>query len=202
MKKIYVTNGKWNYERIPGDDAFSYRGVGGFFPVKNLSRGYHGLLKQWLDNRAINGKNCLLISENDVSKRQFEDNYSDIEFKTLDHYPEMNENIDLKYNLCEYWNHDDIETIGKFDIILCQATLEHLYDPYTAIKNLKNVLNVSGALMLHTHVPGMKYHPYPRDYVRFYPDWFLDIEKFMGKIKLTELVVVDVHIFAEYVKIP
>ncbi len=190
--KIHVTNGDWNYESVPG-------AVGGFFPVKNSSRGYHGLLKQWLDNRANNAKNCLLVSENDVSKSQFKASYPNIEFKTLEYYDKMNKNADLKYNLCEPW--DNIEEIEKFDIVLCQATLEHVYDPYTAIKNLRNVLNVSGALLLHTHVPDMPYHPFPRDYVRFYPDWFIDIEKFMGELKLTELAVVDVHIFAEYIKV-
>jgi hypothetical protein len=61
--------------------------------------------------------------------------------------------------------------------------------------------NTGGSVLLHTHVPGMAYHPYPKDYLRFFPDWFLDAQSFIEKIVIKELVVVNQHIFAVYQKI-
>ncbi len=189
---IHKTNGTWNYEYIKG-------WVGGKFPVSNLSNGYHGILKQWFNSKIDASKNSLLISENKIVKNQFQEKYPTIEFKTLEYYEEMNQDVDLKYNLCDPW--EDISNLEKFDIILCQATFEHLYDPCTAIKNLEGLLNLNGTLLIHTHVPGMQYHPYPKDYLRVHPDWFIDVEKFAKQLLLTELVEVDVHIFSEYIKV-
>ena len=196
MKKIitttiHITRGEWDLNSETG-------WVGGKFAVNNLSTGYHGILKQWLDHQANDAKNCLLVSENKVVKEQFKTHYEHIDFKTLDFYEEMNQEVDLKYNLCEPWENSVTET---FDIILCQATFEHLYDPVTAITNLSNILNVNGLLLIHTHVPGMEYHPYPRDYLRFYPDWFVDITKFKKNLTCVELIEVNHHIFSAYKKI-
>jgi SAM-dependent methyltransferase len=140
---VHLTNGNWNYD-------YKKNWVGGKFPVSNLSEGYHGILTQWFNNRANNSKNCLLISENETVRDQFQKTYPNIKFKTLEFYEEMNENFDLRYNLCEPWQ--DVNHIEKFDIILCQATFEHLYDPCTAMRNLISVLNQSGTLLIHTHV--------------------------------------------------
>ena len=62
--------------------------------------------------------------------------------------------------------------MGKFDAIVSQAMLEHLLNPYKHVVDLSQMLNPGGKLILHTHIPGFKYHRYPIDCVRFYPDWF------------------------------
>lgn len=187
---VYKTLGEWDYD-------MPKMWVGGRFLVSNLSGGYHGLLKQWWDKDFHNFKECLLISENGVVKKEFGEYYQNSNFKTLDFYENMNEDVDLKYNLCHSWKDLNIE---KFDCIICQATFEHLYDPVTALKNLTRILKNTGKIYIHTHVPGFEYHQYPRDYFRFYPDWFFDAEEFVGNIELEELCVVDFHIFAAYVK--
>jgi SAM-dependent methyltransferase len=172
--------------------------VGGKVLVSNLSSGYHGLLKEWFDHYNIKKSKCLLISENQIVKNEFKMMYPQIEFKTLEFYEDMNQIVDLKYNLCESWDRYNIE---KFDIILCQATFEHLYDPCTAIKNLNNILNLNGVILIHTHVPGMPYHPYPKDYLRFYPDWFKEVSNFVKDLQLVELIEANYHIFSAYKKI-
>lgn len=188
--QIHLSNGGWNYELING-------WVGGHFVVSNLSNGYHGILKQWLDHYSTTSKNCLLVSENKLVKNQFQLEYSSLEFKTLEYYEEMNQDTDLKYNLCEQWDTNNIE---QFDIVMCQATFEHLYDPCMAMRNLRDIMKPGGTLLIHTHVPGMAYHPYPKDYLRFYSDWFFDAEQFSNGLKLIELAEIDVHIFSAYQK--
>lgn len=180
------------------DCTYSNGWVGKPLVVPNLSGGYHGLLKQWFDHYKRKNFKCLLISENNLVKEKFQTIYPDIEFKTTEFYDEMNDNVDLKLNLCDAWDNSALE---KFDIIVCQATFEHLYDPCTAIKNLSNISNINGIILIHTHVPGMFYHPFPKDYIRFHPDWFFDVKIFAKDLELVELIEAGVHIFAAYKKI-
>ena len=58
-----------------------------------------------------------------------------------------------------------------------------------------------GVVVLHTHLPGFYYHPYPRDYFRFHPDWFEDIPKFILGCEMLELYTVNGHVFAAYRKV-
>lgn len=171
--------------------------VGGKFGVYNFSGGYHGILKQWFDSYCGIHSKCLLISENNKVKESFEKEYPKMDFRTLDYYDNMGEEVDFGFDIC---SQKVSEIQEEFGLILCQATLEHLYDPWNAMKNMKNLLTDSGVILIHTHVPGYYYHPYPRDYLRYHPDWFLDLEKFMENIKLKELIVKDFHIFALYQK--
>jgi SAM-dependent methyltransferase len=180
------------------DLSYKNKWVGGQFVVSNLSGGYHGILKQWWEFYGEHTSQWLLISENTNVKQEFKNAYPLKEFKTLEFYEEMNSNADLQFNLCEEIPNDRIE---QFDMIVCQATFEHLYNPVTALKNLANLLSLGGIVVIHTHVPGFQYHQYPRDYFRFFPDWFIDAEKFVGDIILKELCVVGPHIFSAYQKI-
>lgn len=71
------------------------------------------------------------------------------------------------------WNfEDDPPSMGKFDLIVTQAMLEHLLNPYKHVVELSQILNPGGLLIIHTHIPGFAYHRYPVDCIRFYPDWF------------------------------
>ena len=71
------------------------------------------------------------------------------------------------------WNYEeDPPEMGKFDLIISQAMLEHLLNPYKHVVDLSEMLNPGGKLILHTHIPGFIYHRYPIDCVRFFPDWF------------------------------
>jgi SAM-dependent methyltransferase len=60
----------------------------------------------------------------------------------------------------------------NFDLIVSQAMFEHLVDPYKHFKDLLNLLEQGGHLVIHTHIPGYTYHRYPVDTIRFFPDWF------------------------------
>ena len=71
------------------------------------------------------------------------------------------------------WNYEEEPPeMGKFDLIISQAMLEHLLNPYKHVVDLSKMLNPGRKLILHTHIPGFPYHRYPIDCVRFFPDWF------------------------------
>lgn len=95
---------------------------------------------------------------------------------------------------------DPPNEIGKFNLIVSQAMIEHLLDPYKHVKDLANILNVGGFLILHSVMPGYTYHRYPIDAVRFYPDWFEMIAPKCGLIVLRKFKR-NFHLFYLYKKI-
>jgi hypothetical protein len=171
--------------------------VGGKFIAPNSSGGYHKLLKEWWDHYGKDKKEWLLISENNQVKSLFEKTYPDKRFYTTELYDDFNKTTDFELDLC---NVEHTKQLPRVDVIICQATLEHVYDGYGAVKNMVDTLSSGGYLFIHTHTPGFVYHQYPRDYLRFYPDWFEDIPSTIGNIELKELVSVKNHIFSVYGK--
>jgi SAM-dependent methyltransferase len=79
----------------------------------------------------------------------------------------------------------DPPEMGTFDLVLSQAMLEHLIDPYKHMRDLARLLNPGGHLIVHTHVPSFQYHRFPIDCQRFFPDWFEEVAE------RTSLTVVD-----------
>ena len=77
---------------------------------------------------------------------------------------------DIIYDICS----DPDETfIEKFDKIVCLAVLEHVYDPFKAVKNIRLMLKKNG--VLYGYVPYLFYYHAPRnlkfqDYFRFSKD--------------------------------
>lgn len=186
MEQTFITTGNWRYKRLG-------KMIGGHWPAPNISQGYHGLLAQWWEAYDVPNPDVLLVSENNSVKKHFNTIYPSWNITTSDYFDNMGEEVDLKLNLCEPWS-----TYNSYDKIISQATFEHLFDPITALKNLANSLKLNGEIYLHTVVPGFVYHQVPRDYFRFYSDWFIDAEKFISKIKLKELYVAKTHIFVLY----
>ena len=62
--------------------------------------------------------------------------------------------------------------LGGFSLILSQAMVEHLVDPFGHLRDLCSLLAEGGSLIVLTHTPGFPYHRHPIDCVRFFPDWF------------------------------
>jgi SAM-dependent methyltransferase len=187
-KTISSGNKQWNYREADG-------WVGGRFNVSNFSQGYHGLLKQWWEyyNK---GNLCFLVSENNVVKSEFQSSYPDWQFVTLDLYNNKGESVDVTADLC---GHLPDQLQNSFDLVVCQATLEHVYDPFNAMKNIFSLLRVEGVVVLHTHTPVFPYHPYPHDYLRYHPDWFEYIGSHFREAELLELHTTKTgHIFVAY----
>jgi SAM-dependent methyltransferase len=189
---IHKAGRNWDYDSTLHNGWFGER-----FVVPNQSTGYHGLLKQWWDFYKVDNSSWLLVSEKNTAKPYFSAIYPNDTFSTLEYYADE-QDVDYRFNLCD---RSIVYNLPKFDIVLCQATLEHVYDPFSAMLNMSSLLNKNGILLTHTHTPGFEYHPYPKDYIRYYSDWFIDIPKFIYNIELLELFDENNHIFSVYRKI-
>lgn len=189
------SNQSWNLDK---DDYF----IGGAFRVSNLSGGYHGILKQyWNFYLTKKNPNVLLISESDKVKQEFNTFYSEWIIDTIDLYPEINVDKtqpNIVGDICSQTN----PLTKKYDLIINQATIEHVYNPFQAMYNLSNALELDGILITHTHPPGFGYHRYPNDYIRFMKDWWYDLPKYIDGIILMELCMSEnSHVFTCYKKI-
>ena len=75
-----------------------------------------------------------------------------------------------RYDRAAYIDYaDDIHDLqfadGTFDIVVCNAILEHVEDPQRAIRELRRVLKIGGRIWVE--VPFLfPYHPAPEDYWR------------------------------------
>lgn len=94
-----------------------------------------------------------------------------------------------------FWNFEEKPpTMGTFDLIVSQAILEHLIDPYQHMLALNGLLAPEGHLLVHTVTPGFVYHRYPIDTYRFFPDFFETFAK-RTNLLIRRKRVKDNHIF-------
>ncbi len=189
-KQYSKFNNLWNFsENAPW--------IGGRLPVSNLTGGYHGILQQWWEYYQ-SGESWLLISENKKIASELNKVYEHISFLTLDLYGLQSEDIDIVADICKEAPEQYIES---FDSIICQATLEHVYSPFEAMKCMFSMLKHGGYIFLHTQTPGFPYHGFPRDYQRFYLDWFEDMGNWIAGLELIELYSRSGSVFVVYKKI-
>jgi hypothetical protein len=178
--------------------------IGGKFPISNSSTGYHNLMKEWWEKHN-SGSDVLLIGEGKSARDDFQEKYPEWNIHTVD--------------LATTWTKGNVESIGdicdertleknRFSLILCQAVMEHVFDPVAAIRNMLNSLREDGILCVCTHPPGLgkfakgagfPYHAGPRDYFRFHVDFFEDFpEKSQIDAEVLEVFENGVHILACY----
>ena len=62
---------------------------------------------------------------------------------------------------------------GQAGLVLCLETLEHVFDVFTAIRELKRVLRDQNGALIMSSVMDHKVHGYPHDYWRFTPSCFV-----------------------------
>jgi SAM-dependent methyltransferase len=178
----YTSDGRW---------------IGGLFPAPNFSHGYHAILQQWWEGYTSPQQpaRVLLVSENNKVKKVFEARYPNWSFVTLDKFDNLGEPIDVNADLCAGVPEGFTRA---FDLIICQATLEHVYAPFASVVNMLAMLKPGGILVLHTHTPEYPYHPCPRDYIRFQLDWFQDVPVWRPGCELLELYAEAGNVFAAY----
>lgn len=184
------TEKKWNTEINIG--------AGGWWSAENHSHGFHGLLIQYWEQYGL-GMQCLLVSENDNVKQQFIAKYSDVTFHCTDYYTELysdKQKTDVVWSL--YEEPPGSLPKGSFDSIICQATFEHLMDPVGVIRRLASLVKDYGFIYIHTHTPGYRHHPCPKDYIRLFPGWFKDINMLIENLDLLELHADQGHVFCVY----
>ena len=93
------------------------------------------------------------------------------------------------------WNFEEKPpAMGPFDLVISQAILEHLLDPYLHMSSLAGLVAPEGFLLVHTVTPGFVYHRYPIDSCRFFPDFFETFARKTGLL-VRKKRVHDNHIF-------
>ena len=189
-------NNRWNF------NLENEYWVGGLYKAPNLSSGFHGILKQWWEYYCSNtDKIVLLVAENIDVKKQLQELYPNWIIHICDYYPELQSgnNIDIVGDICEFGSIPE----NTYDLIVSQANLEHIYDPYGAMINIFNGLKKGGFVISHTHPPGMGYHAFPHDCIRFMKDWWYLVEKHSKiPVELMELYQThnDANVFSCYRK--
>jgi len=179
---------QWNYAR-----GGSRNYIGGTYNGSNLSGGFHNILAQWWDfyTKGFDTVNVLLVSENMKIAEELKSKHPNWTFTIIDLFPELQTNSGtelIKADICSKTNPLPSNT---YDLIINQATLEHVYNPFQAMENLCDSLRIKGLLITHTHPPAEKYHQYPRDYFRFMIDWWFDLEKNIKNIEVVEVAMFD-----------
>jgi len=197
---------KLNYKYELPDQSIPYLlAVPKLWPCRNLSSGYHSILIDYITNHIDTTKtlDVLLVSENHLVKEDFNNIYPSWNIKTVNFYTEMSTqqiDSDIIANICDR-NNNELKKY-KFDLIINQATLEHVYDPFGAMVNLCEILKENGIIVNHTHAPVFCYHQYPRDYMRFMKDWWYDLPLYISNIELLEFFMhQNMHAFTCYKKI-
>ena len=88
------------------------------------------------------------------------------------------------HNMDYLWNYESDPPSAlkeqRFKLIISQATLEHLINPYKHFCDLASLDDEDGHLIIHTVLPGFFYHRFPIDCFRFYPDWFEIVSAKLG----------------------
>ena len=161
------------------------------YSVTNLpseSRIYHGEMIKWAAD--IKPQNVLFAGENKTTSRYLK---KIIHAKNV--YSVGLADSDYRWNFEK--NPPEIDI--KFDLIVTQAILEHLLNPYKHVQDLSSLATQKGYILIHTVMPGFYYHRYPIDSVRFFPDWFEEVAKRLD-LRIVKKRIRDSHIFYLYQK--
>jgi len=162
--------------------------------VNNVSGKFDGLLIQWWMYFKLTGKG-LVIGDGGYC--------SPVKLKLLELFPDIEsvQVVDVK-------DADIIWDITKppggidydYDWVICQAVLEHIFDPVAAIRNMLKVLRSGGLLYIHTVGPQMKVHRHPVDCVRFLRDFFVILESELST-KIVDMLITGYHVNVIYRKV-
>lgn len=94
---------------------------------------------------------------------------------------------DIQFDLSEEVEIEKTNLNQKFDVIICLAVLEHVYNPFTAIKNLRKMLKHKG--IIYGYVPFLYHYHAPRDlnfqdYYRFTKDGLAYLLRDFEEVKI------------------
>jgi len=137
--------------------------------------------------KQYNNLNKLFLPwENNDSKILFSNIFPKTEIITAG----LSKNVDYNRN----FEHKPPKELNDFDVIVSQAMIEHIIDPFKHISDLTSMLNKWWILIIHTVLPWFHYHRYPVDCLRFYPDRFEEVSKRLW-LKISKKYIDDFHIF-------
>jgi len=153
-------------------------------PLPNLSGGLQSMVCKYIQIYGLGGR-CLLVSESNAVRAKMIECFPGVKFTTVDFYPELmsrelgGDAVDVLWDVC---GKPSAELAAcPFDSIICNAMLEHVIDPSSALHNMMSLLSKEGHLYITTCSPSFHYHAAPRVYVRFHLDYFHDMPLFLKK---------------------
>jgi SAM-dependent methyltransferase len=190
-KKSYTSSRNWDIQvdNVPWFNDFNK------LPVANLAKAYHGIFVQWWEYFYPDAEKkikVLLTGESIKVGKQLSAIYKHWDVSTTDLYHELREQEGATDYLCDLCS-PCLDVFGeeKFDLIISQANIEHVYDPFRYMVNLASLLSNDGRLFVHTVTPGFPYHAFPRDYFRFFSDWFIDFPENLKKHAPEKIIEVE-----------
>ena len=118
--------------------------------------------------------------------RAMRDKFSKIKCQSVETL-DVNDFGDYPDIICDICDDNLQELDNKYDKIICIAILEHVYNPFKAIQNLKNMLKKNGEL--YGFVPYLYHYHAPKnlqfqDYFRFSKDALSYLFKDFQKVEL------------------
>jgi hypothetical protein len=159
----------------------------------NSSHGFHGILFYYIDKYKRPNGEIFLISEPNEVIPVFEEHFPSTAVYAL---PYDGEHGKVFTDLCKPIDYSD----WRYDIVLSQATLEHVCRPSVFLENLVRFTKVGGHVIIHTHNPRMEEHKWPYDCVRFLKDFWFCMEDYIPA-KVVEYEEKDVHVFVVYERV-
>jgi len=130
-----------------------------------------GCISQFIREIETPVDSLLLPGENNEIKRVYQDRFKIPRARTAG----ILDDVDFRWNFEE-----DPPPMGQYQLIVSQAILEHLINPYKHLSDLHRLLEPGGHLIVHSVLPGYFYHRYPLDCLRFYPEWFEEVANRLG----------------------
>lgn len=167
--------------------------VGGAFQKSGLGAGFHGVLIDYINTyKTKDAKKIVLVAESKEAANDLKAAFPWAEISNLVDYSDKDtgSDYDVDLNLKQNFN-------SNYDVVLSQALLEHVSNPFMAVENFVDLLKKDGIIVLHTHNCKMPYHGYPIDCVRFQKDWFEDLPKYLP-VEMVDFLEADVHMFCVY----
>ena len=179
-----------------------------FIKSNNSSGGIlHYLLDLAINFEPAFSSDYLLVSEPTGTGRIIE-KYIASNYKLNRSCFELETLLDVKWNLDQHdydlCKVDSTKNVSqKFDVVITQALIEHVFDPVQVLKNLISTLKIdsdatnSGVLVVHTNNVLMPLHRYPIDTLRYNKDWFISVESYLP-LTLLHFSLKGHHMFAVY----
>lgn len=164
--------------------------------VPNLVGMFHPELRFLWNTYGI-GKKCLLVSESDRVAVAMQQHHVETDFVTTDFFVDLIVGPGNTNGSCSVlWDlRDDapeqLKAEGPFSSVIAQALLEHVIDPVGVVARLTSLLAPGGCLYGMTHTPSFHYHAYPRDYLRFHHDFFVDLPEYLRRCHQIDLALAE-----------
>lgn len=158
----------------------------------NLSRGFHGVLFEYIRKYYQENDSMLMLAENKNVNYLFEKEFKGIRIKN-NCYSGFRGEVFTDLNLKQNWT-------PKYNFVFSQALLEHICRPCVALENMVDACISGGTIIIHTQDIRMPYHAVPVDCLRFFKDWFIEMQKYLP-IKLVEWNEFGSHLFCVYKKV-